>query len=570
MKLGNAYTAAMSNAVSLRLGDVTALLHGTALGALPTTNSRLRLFLHEGTHHTSLSGAYGWASAALASSVVSSGLVGPVPRDDNLFLPARDLLVLRWTQCVFQPLLEGLAVFAEHDIAWGEGDFASQPLLNAVSLYLARDAFSEAAPAEFDGPFDQATLPRAAGDARLAVGASIDGHLKSARSSPYWIAEKEALLRQPLLGSDGIPAYLLGYLAVKRAFLRTRRADAARSDPDGFLLIMLHHWFWDKDIARAMLDVKDLHPIQAQLTLSSIGEQFQDRWEELYRSPKTAAASALAYLSADREAGAFGDLELLVGVRTLEFGLTHGIPSFFKHRLVLRHGAHPVSLSVDRDAREVSVKQVNGGAALFYCPLVPNADSAASIGTIELVRSVDGRFNALVVLGSDGLLAAWDLDRGAWNPPDIVEVFDDLPSGEQARDAEMAVQRTHWDETWKRPGLADLYNHQLTQAKELHDSVYLQIAFPGSKLGERERIASILGGRGFAQLFEEPSALHRVAQYSLEFGGRGAPIADVAAATGTTSETLLAEVSSLNSKARSVLGVDLFEATGRDWLTSAV
>jgi hypothetical protein len=98
----------------------------------------------------------------------------------------------------------------------------------------------------------------------------------------------------------------------------------------------------------------------------------------------------------------------------------------------------------------------------------------------------------------------------------------------------------------------------------------MQIAFPGARIGERERIASLLGARGFAGLFEEPSVLRRLAHYSLEFGGRGAMIADVAAATGTTSDALRAEIGSLNSRAQLVIGFNLFDHSAEGWLTSVV
>jgi hypothetical protein len=573
VELGNPYTAALSNAVSITLGDVHDLLAGTPIGALPTTNARLRLFLHEGAHHTSLASSYGWAVAALSSSVISPGVVGPLPRTaDELFLPARDLLVLRWTRCLFGPLLEGLALFAEHDIAWGESDLVSQPLLNAVALYFWRNAVSTGVDAlKLYGSLDEAARTRVVADARRAFDASINEKMRQARSSPYWLAEKEALLRSPLLGSDGGPPYLLGYLAAKRAFLKTRHEEAPRSDPDGFLLLMLHYWFSDRTLARTMLDVQDLHPMQVQQTLGLIAERFQDRWDELYRSPRTAAASVEAYLADRGDAGAEPpvDLQVLVHMRTLAFSLTAGTPRFFKHRLVLRHGAQPVALRVDDDGRTVIVHTTDGGAALFSAPLVPNSDVTASIGTVELVRSGNGRFDALVVLGGDGLLAAWDLRRRTWNPPDLVGSLDDLPSGEDARRAELAVQRSHWEETWRRPNLVDLYEHQLAQATEVRDVVHLQIAFPGARSGDRERIVNALRNRGFAGLFDEPGKMRRIARYSLLFGGRGAPVVEAAAAIGEASEALSAEIHSINARSRSALGVDLFESAG-GWMTSSI
>ena len=573
MPLGDPYTASMSNAVSLSLGDVTALLDGASLGSLPITDARLRLFLHESTHHTSFSNAYGWATAGLESSVISPGLVGPLPQSpDDLLLPERDLLVLRWTQRVFQPLLEGLAVFAEHDIGWSASSCQSQPLLDASSLYLARDAFSSVASAVFSGPLDEAGWKRAVSDLGAVVGDSIDSRLKKARSSRRWVAEKENLLRQPLMGSMGGAPYLLGYLAVKRAFLKVRHGEPARSDPDGFLLLMLHHWFCDENLARAMLDVNDVDPIRVQLTLGAIEERVQDRWEQLYRSPRSAAASAMASLVHRGGVSAQPpfDLQFLLGIRALQFSLPTRAPRFFKHRLVLRHGALSVGLRVNDDARTASVLPSKGGPALFQCPLVRNADVNARSGTIELVRSGDRRFDALLVLGGDGLVAAWDQRERVWNSPDLVEVFDDLPSSEQALDAELAVQNTRWEETWNSPGLAGLYEHQVAQAAELCGSTYLQIAFPGAKSGERKRISSVLGERGFADLFNEPGALSKLARYSLAFGGRGAPVGEVAAATGTTPKILLEEVGAINSRARFVLGVDLFEESAGAWLTSAV
>lgn len=567
MEIGDAYTAALSNAVSLRLDDIAGLLREASVGDLPASNARLRLFLHEGTHHTSFYNAYGWASAGLSSSLISPGLVGPLPRNaDGLLLPVRDLLVLRWMQRVFQPLIEGLAVFAEHDIVWSENSLASQPLLNAASLYFARDAYSSAS----NIASGEANFIEAANAVDSAITASINDRLKRARSSRYWIAEKLALLRQPLLGSDGGPPYLLGYLAVKRAFLKTRRKPAALSEPDNFLLLMISHWFCDEDLAQQMLSVNDLDPTEVQYTLHRITESFQDKWEELYKSPRTVAANSLSILSRldNGNAHAPMDLQFLLGTRALTFSLARA-PRFFKHRLALRHGIQKVALALDTLSRTASVRAVDGQVELFSCPLVPNADVTAQFGTVELVRSSDGRMDALVVLGGDGLLAAWDLQRRIWNPADLVEALDDLPSGDHARDAELAVQHTHWDEAWEEPGLAELYEHQLGQATETRDMVHLQIAFPGARSGERERISTLLGTCGFASLFDEPNEMLKLARYSLVLGGRGASLADAASALGTSPEALYEEIRSINARAQSVLGLDLFEEDG-EWLTSAV
>ncbi len=101
---------------------------GGSPGGVPLSDPALRALLHELTHHATFAGNVGIARAALATTVCgrASMLVWPTNREE-LVIPQRDDLVLRFHEVVYEPLIEGLAVFAEHDIRWGASPFASHP-----------------------------------------------------------------------------------------------------------------------------------------------------------------------------------------------------------------------------------------------------------------------------------------------------------------------------------------------------------------------------------------------------------------------------------------------------------
>src|SRR6266702_6867576 len=88
----------------------------------------VRYFLHEGTHHTSFTGPVGGAFSKLAIS--SQTFFWDVSAGQEVYnLATRDILIYHFAWRLFEPLLEGLATFQEHDAVPGNSPCATNTIL---------------------------------------------------------------------------------------------------------------------------------------------------------------------------------------------------------------------------------------------------------------------------------------------------------------------------------------------------------------------------------------------------------------------------------------------------------
>ena len=550
------FTDPMSNVMSIENSAVRRLLEPACPGAVPWSPSLLRYSLHELTHHATYAGRVGRALAALAISVAARTDVGPAPEGEGkLWLGQRDDLVLRAFQAMNDPLVEGLALFAEHDIRWGECPDASHPLLHTVGLFFAAEAGAARLAALSSATDD----PIAAGDAAYA--ASINDRLSEARRG--WVEEKVRLLSQPLFGGADAPApYLLGYLAVKRAYLQLRSVCKPLDEPDLFLLLMLYYWFSDKETADLLVELNDTDRVSSQQTIGVLAEHIQDLWSGLYRSPMSALRRmATALMEGPVRFAPIDHFTLALGARSAFDAINIFVPRFQKHRLTLRLGVLHVVIATESGEGRASVCDAFTGERLLDCPVVPNSDQGEFPGTVEIVRSYDGRLTAVAVIGPTGLVAVRDMFSADWNDPELVEAFDDLPSMEHAEAAAFSYCDGVFYKSWKDGDLAKIDASVMSQVIAVRDLVHLQRAFPGARAERREEIATGLGPNGLAAIFDDQAELREVARYSLLFGGPGAPVAEVAKAEGVAEAGLAERVARWNERARPLLGVDIFEIT---------
>src|SRR5271166_3319821 len=131
------FTDPMTNQTSLSRTDVLAMLEVTNPDDTPLSDQGIRFILHECTHHASFANRVGYARSALSTSVCGRASIGTPPDGRaGLWLAQRDDVVLRFFEVVVEPLIEGLALFSEHDIRWGKSPKASHPLLHLWSLFL--------------------------------------------------------------------------------------------------------------------------------------------------------------------------------------------------------------------------------------------------------------------------------------------------------------------------------------------------------------------------------------------------------------------------------------------------
>jgi hypothetical protein len=561
-QIGN-FTDPITNQTSLSRIDIRSMLKKVDPSDLPLSDQGLRFFLHEVTHHASFANSVGNARAALATSVCGRASVGAPPTGRaGLWLAQRDDIVLRFFEMMIEPLVEGLALFAEHDIRWGKAPFASHPMLHLWSLFLSLKA-------------GEATLEGIKGELQPDGGISvvekyrqihddwINDRLMGARTRDYWVEQKALLLRQPLLGASG-PAYLLGYLAIKRAYLVLRDHNRGFFDTDVFLLLMMKYWFSDARTTELLVRFEDVDLLSVQETIGEFAERFQGMWDELYRDSGPIALRLIAELAKGsfQEVDPFSSVGLSIGLRTAADSLNIFVPRFFKHRLVLRLGMIRVNIASDRHKRTAVVRDVETNEELLQCPLVGLSDTGDFPGSIEIVRTYDGRITAIVVLGGSGLIAVRNLFGEDWNEPDMIALFDDLPSLEYVEASAKAYGQSAFARGWEEEDFRDTNEHIMNQAKELCVLVYLQLALRRAAKDQRAKAVEMLGTAGFAALFPDRAELNELALLSLHFGGPGTSIDLVAKKLERPVKELVARLESFNVRSQGVLGIDLFEVDG--------
>jgi len=198
--------------------------------------SLLPVFLHEMTHWWCLSTPIGHAlswlvtKAKLATYRMMADVDRPVPQEE-----VGDIWRAHSSLATLRPLLEGLALFAEHDLEPGEGGVYSEPLRLAFPFFMPRS-------------------PELA-EASLGRREAFDGHIKAMltqdRISDDGLKRKTDLLTSPLRDSAG---YLSGYLLVRSLYERAKLKSARARDRDLFLMYLRSYLFEDYELARCMLD----------------------------------------------------------------------------------------------------------------------------------------------------------------------------------------------------------------------------------------------------------------------------------------------------------------------------
>jgi hypothetical protein len=435
-------------------------------------------------------------------------------------------------------------------------------MLHLWSLFLFQKA-GQSSLTNLKGPTNSNEIGSMIKRAREAHDLWINDYLVGARTREYWIEHKARLLRQPLLGSSG-PPYLLGYLAIKRAYLVLRRVNPGLSDSDIFLLVMNGYWFSDPQTTKLLVRVEDRDVMSVQYTIGEYVERFQDMWDGLYKGPGKIAQRVLEDLGRQdlRRSDLTGSIELMIGLRTAADSLNFFVPKFFKHRLVLRLGMIRVNIVSNEETRIASVRDSKTGQELLQCPLVKLADTGEFPGSIEIVRTYDGSVTALVVLGGTGLVAVRPLFSERWNEPELTSLFDDLPSLELVEASAQAYRQSPFARRWDHEDFREVNEFTMNQARELTVSSYLQLVLRGQQKKQRSSAAEKLEASGFAGLFPDQAELDELALLSLHFGGPGESIDCIANRLNRTPQTLTSSLSNFNERSRSMLGMDLFELEG--------
>ncbi|MEK6260066.1 MAG: hypothetical protein AABP62_15705 [Planctomycetota bacterium] len=549
------FTDVVSNAVLL--DDISPLSRNRDLVEGSLDLKYLPAFVHEAAHHACYDSPVGLALASLFQSTLSlfwEQVGTKIPQQ-----PVRDLAVGEAAKTLLQPLLEGLALFCEHDLYTGDS-----PVISRVTERTSR-IFTR-------GPMQ--VLLRESGligldginrDRFFSVGHSAV--LRQARMSTEWVERKGHLLGQSLNGPE---RYLLGYLAVKGIYasLITRCPDLA--DPEVFFLIVTRHFMHDSDLRSILLRFRKRSedPAESYLhigqDISDFGNRFQDLFDELFADTAALAKQAIDYtlrpVPAPEDA-CFGADELFLGMRTVgTFNIAW--PRLMKHRREFRFSFQPVVIRLTRAGEAVlldrlTLREILRTMSVEGCrPVRWEGDKEFEEfeGSVEAVQLLD-LTTVVAILGHHGLIAVYDCESGLWNPSHVVEALDDMPSG-IAIEGSMHAFAQWQTQTGDRDEVREMLAFYRRQSIDSVDLLYPQLACNGWKAPERERLMRAFAPNGVFSIYDSEER-EAVAKLSL-LAGLLAPVADVARNMQSRPDELKQLVTRLNGIATSACGFQPF------------
>jgi hypothetical protein len=510
-----AYTDPTSNAVVIDNFDPLAYIDKIREGRMPL--DLLPNVLHECTHHVTFDSSVGLALAALWSGAVSTWTFQA--GTENPTLPARDLAVIRVHRALYTPLVEGLALFAEHDLVSGDSPLETRMTKHVVPLF-----------------------------------SSSNELLRHARQEPDWIERKRLLLSQPV---DPQQHYLLGYLAVKALHRRMSRDCPPLRDPELFVLAVMRHLFHDESTAAALLHMPSSTDdalaayVNVGMDVSAITDRFQDACSELLMKPNAIGReTAVALLQRSGASPLSPELQFLAGLRTAPIQLQVFWPKLFRYRMDFRFGVRHADIHVDEDG----VIRLDGNV-LDGVRAVPNSIRGSVAGSVEAVRLHDLTTTVICIAAHDGLIAVLNCGTGRWNEAELVEQLEDFPSS-VAIEGAMHEFVSKQELVLSHPDIAAMIEGYERQADEAVQLVYPQLLLDRRPHEERNAMLDGLNMRGVTGAISE-SDQREVAAVSLAIG-TGKKADDVAALLGVSVDALKNKIRRLNVTTPD-LGFPLFE-----------
>lgn len=558
----------MSNAVFL--DDLAPLENSGKLSEGNLDLEYLSSLLHESTHHATFDSVVGCALASLFPSCFSLWTLAV--GQETPAMPARDLIILRITCLLLQPLIEGMALFAEHDMVTGPSPVVSRMTQHALALF-TKGRIQQLL--DFGNPAVAEALGSGGRDHLVSV--AHTALLENFRQSQAALERKSLLFSQSL---DGPYRYLLGYLAVKGMYRTLAQSCAPLKDPEVFLCVLVRHFFHDEELARILLRIykKSDDPLDSYLQIGhdveDVLNRFQDRTDELYMKTAEVSKAAIVPLLTDSgrrslygsaEGGGSpesefpSDLSFLAGFRTVGM-INIAWPHLVKHRSDFRFSFQAVEITVADDGIIVIRHADTGREYSLMAHAVENSRRGTFPGSIEALRLRDFRI-VVCILANEGLVAVLDCETGHWNLADLCQHLDDLPSAIAAEGAMHAFY--DWQQRQaEKDSVRDLLADYERQVNEGTSQLYAQLFLHRRPSDDRDRIMGALAG-GLGALFDDDAIRERVAKLSL-LTGCGATIASVAASVGTPPEALRSEVSSVNEISERGCGLSFFHLTSSE------
>jgi hypothetical protein len=460
------------------------------------------------------------------------------------------LIVLYAAYHLLEPLIEGLAVFAEHDSIP-----RNSPVWSSVAISATQVIFSETDNIKklfIDGKF---VLPRIA----------FEVFLRDNRLRNEWTKQKAFLLKQEIAER---PFYLLGYLAVKGIYRSLLTNSSKLDDPELFMVLMLDYWFNDEELAELLLRIDGMNVSDEEIgiNLVEISEYIQDRFDELYQNAEKYAEECEIYFAQDEEkrklsnppsyrncsANSKSKLKYLHGFRTATISINPFQPKIFKFRREFRFSSQLGKVSVKENGK--GILSINNNNSLIEIPIVPNADSGDYEVSIEGVQHGKSGDVFVIVSGGSGLVALKNINTNEWNSPQMIEHFDDFPSALVIKwSMERFAQSHKIDENSKYREMLDFY---VEQSKENATGMYPQLAFRirGEALN---RVVAGLSQNGFRDILND-NELKKIAEYSLLCGAGAWDVREHSRLEELDENLVLNEIDDLNTQIKEKIGIDVF------------
>jgi hypothetical protein len=526
------FTDTLSNAVVL--DDVRVL--STSAARLFEDGGPLRVLLHEKTHHASFDGSVGLALAALNAS----GAFDAASVDPKIFtLSQRDYLLGEYTYQFLEPLIEGLALFAEFDAMPGSGKVAS-----GVSQAAAWLLFGPTGVTAFDEL------------ARLEA---------YHRMLPDHESAKRDLLTAPL---NQRPRYLFGYLAVKTLYWRLKTRCPRLADSDLFVLLMLDYWFRDRHLAARLLATDRRSATMVGEDFAWIVNHFEDRYDELVTNVDSYLVQLVEWLLSSRpdpvpvggvngpayRGPAIPNMPMAVVLRTASLQAALGADPF-RYRPDFRFASTEVRIDISSKRRARLVTSA-GELAGENIPVVENAGVGTFDGAIEgvLTPALGGRI-VMIVSADDGVVAVRDWGAESWNPPDLVEYFDGFPSALEIQRLRSRVVNAH-TATAALPLVKKVRAVFEVNCGAAIDHVYAQLCTAGLPKAARASLISGLTAKGFAGPLASQRLLDSLSRTSARAGVMEWAFRADADANKWIAAPLEQDIADINRLVRPVLGRD--------------
>lgn len=236
--------------------------HSIPKALLPT-------FLHEATHHWCFTSTVGTVIAVLAmrgriNALRAVEAQSPQAAKALELRAADDLTRAEIALQLLRPLAEGLATFAEFDLAASQRSPVVPPPLRWAMAFVKRD--------QLTGTPDTRVRRRM----ELAQFTTIE--LTLARQSERARAAKEALLVHPLSCRDG-EGYLAGYLMVKALWRYMKNRHERFLEPELFMLKIYDLFYEDFAFARILLDQSQTIPAILDPLTQYLNRRLQDAFK---------------------------------------------------------------------------------------------------------------------------------------------------------------------------------------------------------------------------------------------------------------------------------------------------